>query len=272
MKNFKFIKYTDNNLNGTAIKEFADISFSEIPFDEAKQNREYDRDYKLIKASNTRCVIKFEAVIYNSPITVFAKRCKIRSLKKSIAHLFHKSKSRREFELGHKLLQLGIDTALPLIFAERKEGIFIKESFLLLKGVENSVDVRTVLENIKSPDEKKNFINSLARYLRKLHATGFYHDDCSTEHILVSGNIINPKFVLIDLDNCRLFSKIPLSFKIKNIFQLFRSVDRKYLSKEDCIAFIKEYLGDDYNEKLLNKYMRKIEKFSLSKDEKGIWE
>lgn len=270
MKKFNIIDYTDKDLIGKAIDTFKNIKISEIPFDGLRQAD--NPLYTLVKATHTRSVAKFTNTSNNNVI-LYAKRHKARNWLKIIVTLFRKTKSRREWEIGFKLIERDIVTALPIIYAEKKIGPFVKEDFLVLKGIDKAVDVKNALLQCSSYQQKRDFTRQLAAYFRYIHHTGFYHDDCSSEHILVEKGAVqfDSNFYLIDLDNSKLLRTVPFEKRAKNIFQFFRSINKKIFSNSLRVLFLKEYISNKTDTYLLRRYMIKLNKYSLWKDKKKLW-
>ena len=96
---------------------------------------------------------------------------------------------------------------------------------------------------ISGPDsfhrDRKNFIESLAAFVRKFHDTGFRHRDLYLCHIFCSSQ---GQFTLIDLN--RVFKPIVFSQKylIKDLAQLYYSAPGKIFTKTNRLRFFLAYL------------------------------
>ena len=237
------IEYTFGDVHGECMADYASLDLRNIPWNDIKYKN--CPGYEIIKSSHTRRVIRFTFMPKNSipEVVLYAKRMRIRSLKRTFGSIFVSSKACREWILGHKLRAMNIITPLPVIYAERHKGLALQESFLVVTAIE---DMCSLYERYqKCPDDalKQRLLCAGAAFLASLHSHGIYHDDFCTEHIFVplaDTAIRNDAFGIIDLDNARIYSRpVPIWKRAMNVFQFLRSI--RMLSLEQRHTFIYDY-------------------------------
>jgi tRNA A-37 threonylcarbamoyl transferase component Bud32 len=218
------VTYRDGDLSGECLADYVDLVLRDIPWDTLK--RRPDARYRLIKSSHSRRVVSFPFVNRRgAEEIVFAKRYRVRSVRKGAAQIFIPSKARREWRRARELQERTVSTAVPLLYAETRRGIFRRESYIVTRGLTNFVCVRDALKQIPYRAAKK-LVSRIAAFVRAQHDAGFYHDDFSTRHVFLKGDPLKnepAQFALIDLDNAKVLDYVSLYRRLKNIFQLMRS-------------------------------------------------
>jgi hypothetical protein len=190
-QNFQTVPFQGRGLTGICFEPFQSLPLDEIPWDTLAD--EPNPTYRLEKSSRTRCVVSFEwdasRLGAGAPPTLrlYAKRVLSKSLRRAFTSLVHQSKARKELELGLKMFDAGIATALPVVYAERRRLGFLRECFLATVGLEPSQPFYISFLNLESAEARLKALAELALFIRKGHEGGFYHDDCSTEHVFVEG-------------------------------------------------------------------------------------
>lgn len=181
--------------------------------------------------------------------------------------MFAGSRAEREFRLGQAMVKAGLPTPEPLACAENVRASVLERfgkkvklpsaSYLLTRAWANDGSIPYYIS--KHPEASERFALVLARFLAHLHESGFYHDDCSSEHFLVAPNPDLAKILgatksgwkyasehsplaVIDIDNGSLESKpVERSRRMMNLFQVIRSSSRAFPPKVRS-AFVEEYL------------------------------
>lgn len=235
---------------GQAVSGYERFSFADLPW--AELRREGDRAeiigarIECVKASQSRRVLR----ISRGGETLFAKRYLINNWRRYLGNRIAGTKAAREFDLGHRLLKTGIATPRPLACAEHLKPsanpVLPPASYLLTLEWPNAGSVKAWLSDHR--DEAEPLWSALAHFLADAHARGFYHDDCSAEHILISrdaapGKIAPRDFAFIDIDNGRLDREPVNSIRRHtNLFQILRSLGVKSFPLRQREFFIAEYL------------------------------
>lgn len=206
--------------------------------------------WTCVKRSNTRCVLSGEWAPPDGglPITVYAKRYRVRHWRKALVSLVYPPKGRREFTVLAAMGARGIPGPRPLIWAVERRGGFPVASYLLTASLgEVGLPLKDFLI-AQPPDERRRLIMAAGRFLRAAHDGGFYHDDCNAEHLFLdvsawralpradgasgadgienaAGSMI---FAFLDVDNARVGTQ-PLgeARRLKNLVQLWRSFGKR---------------------------------------------
>ena len=154
---------------------------------------------------------------------------------------FRRSKGLRAWLAGNGLKARGIPSLLPLAFVERKNGLGLIETFLVMEAHEMSRELdRYILEGFKDVREKRGFIKTFARWLSHFHRVSLYHKDMKTCNILVSAEGEKWEFRLLDLEDVRLGKKVGEKDVLKNFLQLNTSIPNT-ISGGDRLRFFREY-------------------------------
>lgn len=249
--------------SGEAIRGYRKFSFADLPWS-ALRREGLERDGAIcVKASNSRRVLRFALPSAGDapPAIAYAKRYLANNWRRRLGARLTGSKASREFRLGHQLLLAGVPTPLPLAWAEHAlpfhheyAGRKIRlppASYLLTLEWPNAGSIRSWLKD--HPASAPAVIGGLAAFLAQSHRAGFYHDDCSAEHILVGPEISDSwqadphaaaPFAFIDLDNGRLGAgPVSARLRISNLFQILRSLPVTVLAVPDRVALVESYVA-----------------------------
>jgi tRNA A-37 threonylcarbamoyl transferase component Bud32 len=114
------------------------------------------------------------------------------------------SKVRREFENLARLRAWGLDAPAPIAYGEERQAGWLHRSFLISEGIHDPVSldlfIRDWLPTLPSPEHRhlrRELIERLADYTRRMHEHRFVHHDFFWRNILLSGHSL-AHFFLID--------------------------------------------------------------------------
>jgi tRNA A-37 threonylcarbamoyl transferase component Bud32 len=157
--------------------------------------------------------------------------------------LFRHSKGLKSWMGGNGLRVRRIPSLLPLAFVEKRSGLGLMESFLVMKTseVEKELD-RYILKGFEDFREKRLFIKTFAQWLSHFHKMDLYHKDMKTCNIMVSENGETWDFHLLDLEDIELDEKVDEKKLFKNFLQLNTSTP-KILTRADRLRFVREYFN-----------------------------
>jgi tRNA A-37 threonylcarbamoyl transferase component Bud32 len=115
-----------------------------------------------------------------------------------------RSKVCREYENLRRLRQWGLDAPEPIGYGEERRCRFLKRSFLLSEGVPQPRPLDSLirdhlprLQPAQRANARRELIDRLADYTRRLHQRGFVHHDLFWRNIILSGGGLD-HFYLID--------------------------------------------------------------------------
>ena len=181
----------------------------------------------------------------NPKTTLFLKRYKNIPKSTQLKNWLGRGKrlSMMACDLGpaENLKKLGINTPKTVAFGEHWQGLFEKRSFVVTEKIPDSASLEKKLPDSFFSD-RKNFIKSLAAFVRKFHNTDFRHRDLYLCHIFCDSR---GQFTLIDLN--RVFKPLFFSPKylVKDLAQLYYSAPGKIFTKTDRLRFFLTYLQKD---------------------------
>jgi tRNA A-37 threonylcarbamoyl transferase component Bud32 len=114
------------------------------------------------------------------------------------------SKVRREFENLARLRTWGLDAPAPVAYGEERQAGWLHRSFLISEGIRDplSLDlfIRDWLPTLPASEQRqvrRELIEHLADYTRRMHKRCFVHHDFFWRNILLSGRSL-AHFFLID--------------------------------------------------------------------------
>jgi heptosyltransferase-2 len=162
-------------------------------------------------------------------------------LRNWLSHHAHRSCALSEVKAHNKLSAAGINTPRVISYGQQWGILFEKRSFIISEKIPNAQSLERKLpgyfEGPATTDQlklRRDFIDQLAKFVRKFHQTNYRHRDFYFSHIFY-GN--NGNFYLIDL--ARAFKPIICKdrFRIKDIAQIHYSAPAKYFSRTDRLRF-----------------------------------
>ena len=181
--------------------------------------------------------------------TFFLKRYqntpKLTQIKNWISH--KQKTSTADFDRGptETLKAANIDTPKTVAFGQTWAGGFETRSFVVTENLYDCTSLEKQLPSCfdgttNKQKQRCDFIEQLADFVKRFHATGLRHRDLYLCHIFRSNT---GKLILIDLQ--RIFKPVLLSnkFKIKDLAQLHYSAPGNLISCADRIRFYKLYAG-----------------------------
>ena len=267
----EFAAYRCGRLRGICVRGYEAFDLTAIPWDEIRAGS--DTNHRLAKSSRTRCVVRLEfAPPGQPPRGVYAKRVLPRDLRKRLGRLFVPSKARHEWDAGYRLPAMGLATARPVICAELWQGPWLRADYLVTEEIADARPLRAEIEYLRSADQRRELLSQFAEWLWQVHRRGFYHDDCSTQHVFLGpASHSSPKsrrrFAFIDLDNCCFHrTTVPWSRRAKNLFQLLRSLPARCASRTDRLHFVCSYLDASGEPHKLRQAVVAMRRLARSKD------
>jgi hypothetical protein len=147
------------------------------------------------------------------------------------------------------LNQSGIGTYQPIAYGGRWNGLWEEKSFAIVREIPDAGSLETKLpacfalpQSGQNRRQRQDFIDHLADFARRFHATGFCHRDLYLCHIFRSSD---NTLSLIDLQ--RAF--IPKWFRgrwiLKDLSQLYYSCPGDVISRTDRLRFYLRYAQKD---------------------------
>jgi hypothetical protein len=210
-----------------------------------------------------RSRIRFETK--NPAATLFLKRYEntpaLAQIKNWLGHRRIASTMFYDLDPAQKLAAAGINTPQTVCYGSQRGILFEKRSFIITKQIPGESLERllppcfadTSKDNLKA---RRKFINSLAEFARRFHATGYHHRDFYLAHIFHYDGV----FYLIDLQ--RAFRPLLFSerYRIKDIAQLSYSAPKQYFSRTDRLRFYLTYAGKKRLEEKDKSFIRAVVK------------
>lgn len=178
----------------------------------------FEKNGELIVAGDRNTIKKFK--VGDTEFSI--KKFKNPNLFQSLVYRFlRKSKARRSYEYGKKLITLGIKTPKPIAYAETFK-IGLKESYYICEHLNYDFDFRVLNHNPKWPN-RKEILEQMAAFTYKLHEAQVHFMDHSPGNtLIVEKEKGQYNFYLIDLNRIR-FEALSFHQRMKNFRRLWLS-------------------------------------------------
>ncbi|OPZ16625.1 MAG: 3-deoxy-D-manno-octulosonic-acid kinase [candidate division BRC1 bacterium ADurb.BinA364] len=261
---FSIVPYRCGRLRGECFEPFASLRLAELPWSRARA--ESDPENRLEKASRTRRVLSFmwqgsERWTPEAPIRLYAKRASLRDARRLALAVFRPSKARKEWRIGLEMMRRGVPAPLPVVFAvERRRGIPVAGYHVSIE-LAGADAFDALFARLACDSERREALRRLGRFVRQGHEKGFFHDDCSAQHVFVetSGESVESwgGMHFIDVDNCG-FCRATEWRIVKNAFQILRSFPGRGISSDEQTIFLEALFGRPLGECELERLRRRI--------------
>lgn len=134
------------------------------------------------------------------------------------------SKAERSFRAAHHLRQHDVGTPEPLAYVERWHGRRLEESYYVSAFLGNATGFGDQLLRLyHQVRECEDFVESLrivAEGTRRMHDSGFVHNDLGNQNILIEGSGGAAQFSTIDLNRGRIISDPGLRERARDLSRL----------------------------------------------------
>jgi tRNA A-37 threonylcarbamoyl transferase component Bud32 len=155
---------------------------------------------------------------------------------------FRKSKALKAWVAGNGLRARGVPSLRPLALVEKGNWSGLKETFFLMEASKKGLEMdRYVLRGFRDIVGKRDFIRTFARWLSAFHGMDLYHKDMKTCNILVEDRDGTWRFLLLDLEDVSLRTRVDEGKIFRSFLQLNTSIPGT-VTKRDRMFFFKEYL------------------------------
>ena len=178
--------------------------------------------------------------------SVFIKRYKVRGLQDVWKYSFFPSKAALEWKSLRNCEEWGLPMPRPLAVAEKRSGVLLKDSCIILEALTQASPLNEYLERQLPgfpPEQlwhlKQSLALSLAQLVRDVHKKGIFYRDLHAGNILIktidSGAC---ELFLIDLHRA-LFPPVLMQWmRVRDLAQLCNSLSA---TQTDKLRFLKEY-------------------------------
>jgi len=212
---------------------------------------------KTIKKIKARSVIRFEILIAGRKRVFYLKRhnTKFAGLQRILALFTPKlisSEGKREFENICDFRKGRLGTVSPVAAGERFVKFCWVQSFLITEDFSPFISLEYMLRDNpeffmgeKGSYRKRNLINKIGMFARKMHKKGFNHRDFNATHILLyyKDQSDAPNIALFDLQRVDRSSVLQFRWIIKSLSVLNYTLPESLFDEEDRIFLLLSYKG-----------------------------
>lgn len=255
------LRWEEGERRGWAAPGYETFSLAAIPWEELRKGP--CGPWRQVKKSSARRVAALrveppEGAGGAPGETLFVKWVQIRGWAKALGGALRPGKPAREFALARRLLARGIATPAPLLVAERREGFFLREAFLVTRGLDPPAweSARALWERLKIEGraaEALELIRDLARALAEANRLGWVHADCRAQHWLLYRGAPSmdseappplARWAALDLDGGALGRPPSLWRRRRLLAMMAASFPRPLWSAGDTETLVKTYFRD----------------------------
>ncbi len=209
------------------------IKEDELPSFAASPERPLsDPSASVVKRGRSALVVRVDLPIGGGRMRAAYKQCGGRSWLRRIARGIRTSAAVRNFRLGHRLLNLGIDTPQPLIAVAPRWRNFLRPSYLATEWIEDALPLDAfgratkILPPARRRAELCDTARSLGRLIGTLHRQGFSHRDLKSANLLVRERDWRVEVFLVDLDGAARARFRVKATRLKNLARLQAATGR----------------------------------------------
>jgi len=151
-------------------------------------------------------------------VDLIVKRYKKPHLINRISYTFFRpSKAKRAYEYALRLLELGINTPMPIAYIEQKTAGLLSYSFFISIYEKDYSDIRELMIGTQTDDA---LLQDLAKYIAHFHSKGVLHYDMSPGNILYKKEKDSYLFTLIDINRMQFTRSISKTDRYKSFKRL----------------------------------------------------
>jgi len=168
-------------------------------------------------------------------------------LKNWLSHLKRCSTAYFDFLPTVALKAANINTPKTIAYGQQWSGVFEKRSFIIMEKISNAEALERKLPDFFYNEasagtfkQRCDFIENLADFTKRFHASGLRHRDFYLAHIFLDDD---GQLYLIDLQRAFKPKIFTGRFRVKDIAQLHYSSPGEYFSCTDRVRFYLRYSG-----------------------------
>jgi hypothetical protein len=204
----------------------------------------------------------FKAELCNTPC--FVKKYINNNTAKLIKSIFRISMSLNEFTSVNYIVDKGIATPQPLLFAERKKLGILRESLIVLSFLDGAQDLRDFLfdRGFDSFAQKKRFFYEFGSLTKEIFENRIYQDDYSINNFMIRNEAGSNRIYFIDFERVKTDTEISEALAVRLLAKLNRI--GRIVSLADRLRFLKGFMrGKTENRKSLKALASKIQSETL---------
>jgi GT2 family glycosyltransferase/serine/threonine protein kinase len=197
---------------------------------------------RVLKDSSYRTVLKKKYRYQDRSLNVVVKICRNTTWKEKIKTLLLSSKAKKEWNRSLWLIRRNIMTPKPIICAERRCWGILRESIYVSEYIEDSQELLSFKKVFpaKSLWEKRELIETFARFVASLHRVGFYHKDFHSGNILIRYDQGQTVYYVIDLHRSRIVGHLSMRQRLIDFAYLRGSLIEEVGGRHG-LRFLKAY-------------------------------
>ena len=236
-------------------KDYLEV-LDDVHFDSFESVWKY-RDGETIKKIKARSVIRFEIQTNSGKKYFYLKRhnTEFAGIKRILALFSPKtvvSEGKREFENICAFRKGGLGTVTPVIAGERFVKFCWVQSFLITEDFSPFISLEYMLRDNpeffmgkNDSDRKRNLINRIGIFARRMHEKGFNHRDFNATHILLyyKDKSDAPDIALFDLQRVDKSPFFRFRWIVKSLAELNYTLPEGIFEKKDRIPLLLSYKG-----------------------------
>jgi tRNA A-37 threonylcarbamoyl transferase component Bud32 len=198
-----------------------------------------NRTENIFKKTTYKTIFKSE--LCNIPC--FVKRYTNNNAAKLIKSIFRTSMSLNEFTVANYIVDKGIATPQPLLFAERKKFGAVCESLIAISFLDGAQNLKDFLfeRGFDSFAAKKRFFYEFGSLSKKIFENRICQDDYSINNFMIRNEEGCSRIYFIDFERVKIDTEIPDDLAVRLLAKLNRI--GKIVSLTDRFRFLKGFMS-----------------------------
>ncbi len=206
--------------------------------------------HRPVKIGHSSLMVEAELPLSRRPMRVAYKQYRPRSWWKSLCGLLRRSRARNAWNLGHRLLALGIPTARPLAICQPRGSWLFRTSYLATEWIEAAENLHLYGWRLAAQPLQHRLrsaarcAESLGCLVGRLHAQGIAHRDLKGANLLVAQQGDRLSAWLIDVDGLRFPPRLSGRRRAANLARLAAGLGaHPWLTRTVSCRFLRAYVG-----------------------------
>jgi hypothetical protein len=219
-----------------------------------------NRAEHIFKKTTYKTILKTE--LCNTPC--FVKRYTNTTAPKLIKSFFRTPMSLNEFTAANYIVDKGIATPEPLLFAERKKFGAVRESLIAISFLGGAQDLKDFLfdSGFDSFDARKRFFYEFGCLTKEIFESRIYQDDYSINNFMIRNEAARDRIYFIDFERVKTDTEMSEDLAVRLLAKLNRI--GRIISRTERLRFLKGFMsGKAENRKSLKAFVSKIQSETL---------
>ncbi|MBI5234094.1 MAG: phosphotransferase [Deltaproteobacteria bacterium] len=141
------------------------------------------------------------------------------NLVKFLKYAFKRSRGQRAWLSANAMADVGLSVPLPIAYMERRRFGFFLKGYLFMEYIDGA---NSLVHALGAGGAR--LLAKVARAVRELHDSGFFHGDLKPSNMLVREEGGEPRVYFIDLEDMRMVGAVNVSMRTRDLIRLLEDI------------------------------------------------